>query len=664
MENQNQPGYQERQPISARNVAQPTGSFANSQGVPGAPGVARNQHLNAAEVQRNAQYPAQNPTASNLGGPGVKSFRNQHSELEVMSSGVSTQSRIAYSQSSVAQDRLAPNSQRSMNQNQEAPIQGGAVSQRSRPAEQPKHIQQGPQASQSGRLSQDHQQTQFYQSEWPAEQYQDHQEQMSQGSGFNHRYDETYSQNSGDHQYNHNQDQVRPTEMNRNRHQSDQEYKQATEMSFSSQKRPVHRGPAENHPGRYGQNLDYSPDSLGRSSKPPKGAMDSSGSSRVGSEDVGSQSISFSRKQSEVCRPGESGYLDGLEHSTASQLHQDPRFEAYQSDEFSREAQDHQTGGITYNHEIQAQQSRMMHDHQKRSSTQISHHTHLAGGSRPLAPSTFKHQANQFQTDVQDSTPGKQTATNLDRQLELQREHFPTLEASQYQMGSDSHHHSSYKAAVPAPPRNYQPQFCLIRPDEKEPGMPACPSVPELHPLGVLKEGERLEAFLATERSLQGSSFRSYLVSQHLANTYYLNPQQSKQAWSIFGANTNALRQEMETREIKRALAQTPPGGFGVGKREPTVELVSQVFADVEQIRQERRIFAQNHHEQLRQQTYSFLEETQPDLAKKEIPGLYCISKPALSRPPVSNEGDKSRDRKTISTSYSQGEANQDQKEF
>lgn len=621
-------------PNSARNLPQyqsaPTGNYSghgniNQSGMPVG---------EAKPLQGN--YPRQDPSMT---ATVTKGTRNLNPEFESGQNPgvVPNRPQVPRVPGVGIQENNPPNSQRSVQHRIAEPADLQLASHRSRA---------GVNVDTAQRQSSGPSQVQFYQSDWPTDP-------VNHAAG---HFEENQSQNSSDNYYPEGKYQAS------NRHNPaaynlDSEFNRSSDMSFSSHQRSMQRGPVEN-PSRYGQHLHFSPDSQGRSQRHVPGAADSSGSSRVGSEDVASQSLSYSRKQSEVHGPGENVYLEGYSADpTRPRAPQDPRFQHHQGDASSFD------GGEGHRpHQVSAQvQEKKIAEPSAVAQARKAGQNFIgvpAGGINKQVPAPTQklttkqpsQQPEQETTVRTRSTPKQPSGDSADL------ENFPMLvpreDIADQQLRKIQSTSSPKEVYIPF--KDYEPQFSLPKPEPTPSGED--PLIPELHPLRSLREGFQTEAFLKAEAELQGSQFKSYLTRQHMANTYYLNPDKPTETWNILGGNTARLRRELTTRDVHRNMGQRLGAPVESPQPELKVDDVVQIFSDVHRERAERRLRARMHHEQMRMQTLHFLTEFEDQAILRNVETTF-ISKPVASRKEGENEGDKSRDGKTNSTTNSQSKS-------
>lgn len=391
------------------------------------------------------------------------------------------------------------------------------------------------------------------------------------------------------------------------------------------------------------------------------GAVDSSGSSRVGNEDVASQSLSYSRKHSVFEGPGENANLEGqAADPTRFRASQDPRYQNHQGGASSLDAAE----GNRPHHpaaQIQEQKSPDLSTvaQANRTSQQFTEVSITGAKEVPAQPlnlaSKQSYQQPEQETMVKNHSTSKQP--NIDT---TDIENFPMLvpreDTSRQQIPKITP--ASIPKEVYIPFKDYEPQFSLLKSEPTEPVIE--PLIPELHPLRGLREGRQTEATLKTEASLQGSRFKPYLTRQHMGNTYYLYSDSPKETWNILGGNTNPLRRELATRHVNRNLGQRMRLSAEASQPQLQVDEVVQIFSETNREQAIRRHQARLHHEQLKMQTHLFLSETgdQPILRNVETT---FMSKNTTSRNSGGNEGDRSRDGKTNSTANSQSESKEPQ---
>lgn len=630
--------HQDVAPNSARNLPHP-----HNQGAPaGYHTSTGNPHQHPGMPVGEPRLPqgSNPPQEPSMTGAVAKGPKNRNPEQEAGQNQGLGQNRpqIPRVQTTGNQQNSLPQSQRTLPTKTPEPTDSiQLASHRSRPGVIP---------DSGSRQSSGPSQAQFYQSDWPTDQPTHARSYM----------EENYSQNSSEHRYP-DQSNFQPMGSHRN---PESEFNRSADMSFSSNHRSTQRG-ALDKPSRYGQQLHFSPDSQGRSMRHVPGAVDSSGSSRVGSEDVASQSLSYSRKQSVIEGPGENANLEGQPaDSTRFRASQDPRYQNHQGEASSLDAAE----GNRPHHPMAQIQEENTADlstvaHATRTSQQFTG-TSITGAKQvPPEPQSLaskqSYQQPEQETMVKNHVTSKQP--NIDT---TDLENFPMLVPRE-----NTPRQQTPKTAVPSIPKevhipfkDYEPQFSLLKSEPTEPVIE--PLIPELHPLGCLREGQQTEATLKIEASLQGSRFKPYLTRQHMGNTYYLYSDLPKETWHILGGNTNPLRRELATRHVNRNLGHRIGLSAESSQQQLQVDEVVQIFSEANREQALRRHQARLHHEQLKMQTHLFLSETGDQVILGNAETAF-ISKNATSRNSGGNEGDRSRDGKTNSTSNSQSESKEPQ---
>lgn len=620
-------------PNSARNLPQyqsaPTGNYYG-------PGNINQSGIPFGEAKpHQGTYPRQDPSMT---ATVTKGTRHMNSEFD---SGqnlgvVPNRPQLPRIPGVGIQENNPPNSQRSVQQRTAEPADLHLASHRSRA---------GVNVDSAQRQSSGPSQVQFYQSDWPTDP-------VNHVAG---HFEENQSQNSSDNYYPEGKYQAN------NRHNPapydpDSEFNRSSDMSLSSHQRSM-QGRVEN-PSRYGQQLHFSPDSQGRSHRHVPGAADSSGSSRVGSEDVGSQSLSYSRKQSEVHGPGENVYLEGhTADPTRPRAPQDPRFPHHQADaSLFDEGEGHRPHLISAHVQDRKIAEPSVVAQARRAGQNFTGIP--AGGINKQVPAptqklttTQSSQQQEQETTVRTrSTPKQPSGHSADLEnfpMLVPREDIGDQQARKIQA-------TSSPKEVYIPFKDYEPQFSLPKPEPQPSGEDS--QIPELHPLRSLREGSQTEEFLKAEAELQGSQFKSYLTRQHMGNIYYLYPDKPTETWNILGGNTTHLRRELTTRDVNRNLGQRLGAPAESSPPVLKVDDVVQIFSDVHRERAQRRLRARMHHEQMRMQTLHFLTEFEDQAILRNVETTF-ISKTVAPRKDGENEGDKSRDGKTNSTTNSQSES-------
>jgi hypothetical protein len=614
-------------------------------------------HAGEQKFSEGGQNYRQDPQVA---GPGPRTNKQNPSEQEHMPYAGAVPNRAPMFKGPAPQDPNAPNSHKVVSKQLEHNSNQGSANQKAR---QPEPISKSsriePQYDERFRPSLECNQDQFYQSDWPHDNNQ--QEGFGQSYQPMNQLEENQSQHSSD-QFYPDQEQLRFSEKSRSKLQHgqfldpEQDYTGSGDMSFSSQQRIMNRGPVDHQP-RYNQ-LHYSAaDSQEKSFRYPNGAEDSSESSRVGSEDLISQSINSSRKPSAACKPGDNAYLEGsLAQSNGYTQPQGSRNTSHQAEDNMMEASGSQFSAQSSMNESQA----MRRDSTTGLVTKKSVQQQNQSSGSCVVPSTLKANGRQpNQPSEQENTGVTNSSLKGKKPENLDADHFPSIITIQTQGQSHPNKKvegSNLRKQEVQPTKFYEPRFSLIKPSNNL-CQPVDPPILELHPLGALNEALQTEETLLAEAALQGKNFKPYMKLLHNANTYYLNPGTRKHSWGILGGNIDFLRTEIAYREARKMLAKQSQ----LTEADPAVcqlrlEDVDRIFEEFERQKHERRRAARMHHEQLRMQTQNFLGES--DIyQRKPFTGASCIAKPQISKRDAISEGENSRDGKTNSTTNSQTES-------